>query len=268
MAVLSPLLNVTIGAVRKAARHVKRDFNEVEQLQVSRKGAADFVTQSDLAAEKILREELSKARPDFGFVLEESGIIEGKDKEHRWHVDPIDGTTNFIHGVPHFAISVGLERAGTLIAGVIYNPITDELYHAERGKGAYLNDRRLRVSGRREMSESLFATGLNFGPHGDPDRFYEQYKSVTKVAAGVRHFGSAALDLAYVAAGRYEGFWEIGLSSWDVAAGIVLIREAGGQVSDMTGGTDVLGRVGIVAGNQEIHPHLLRILKNTGAPKA
>ena len=257
----SALLNVMVGAVRKAARQIRRDFNEVEQLQVSRKGAADFVSQSDLASEKVLREELTKARPDFGFVLEESGIIEGKDKDHRWHIDPIDGTTNFIHGVPHFAISVGLERAGTLIAGVIYNPVTDELYHAERGKGAFLNDKRLRVSGRREICESLFATGLNLGPHGNPPLFYAQYEAITKVSAGIRRFGSAALDLAYVAAGRYEGFWEIGLSSWDVAAGIVLVREAGGQVSDLTGGGDVLGRQGIVAGNQEMHPQLLKALK-------
>ncbi|MBL9012075.1 MAG: inositol monophosphatase [Alphaproteobacteria bacterium] len=261
MPVLSATLNVMVGAVRKAARQVRRDFNEVEQLQVSRKGAADFVTQSDVATEKVLREELTKARPDFGFVLEEGGIVAGKDAEHRWHIDPIDGTTNFIHGVPHFCISVGLERAGTVIAGVIYNPVTDELYHAERGKGAFLNERRLRVSGRRDMAESLFATGLNLGPTGNPPLFYAQYEAITKVSAGIRRFGSAALDLAYVAAGRYEGFWEIGLNSWDTAAGIVLVREAGGQVSDLGGGGDVLGHAGIVAGNQEIHPQLLRALK-------
>lgn len=265
MPALSATLNVMVTAVRKAARQIRRDFNEVEQLQVSRKGAADFVTQADLAAEKVLREELSKARPDFGFVLEESGIVPGKDKDHRWHIDPIDGTTNFIHSIPHFAISVGLERDGIMLAGVVYNPATDELYHAERGKGAYLNDRRLRVSGRREMGESLFATGLNLGPRGNPALFYKQYEAITKVAAGVRRFGSAALDLAYVAAGRYEGFWEIGLSSWDVAAGIVLVREAGGQVSDMAGGGEVLGDKGIVAGNQDMHPQLLRALKGVKA---
>ncbi len=261
MSVLSATLNVMVGAVRKAARQIRRDFNEVEQLQVSRKGAADFVTQSDIAAEKVLREELTKARPDFGFVLEEGGIVQGKDKDHRWHIDPIDGTTNFIHGLPHFAISVGLERDGLLIAGVIYNPVVDELYVAERGKGAFMNDKRLRVSARRDMAESLFATGLNLGPHGDPARFFAQYAAITQQSAGIRRFGSAALDLAYVAAGRYEGFWEIGLNSWDVAAGIVLVREAGGQVSDMTGGADVLGRQGIVAGNQDIHPQLLKALK-------
>ncbi len=261
MPVLSPTLNVMVSAARKAARQIRRDFNEVEQLQVSRKGAADFVSQTDLAAEKILREELHKARPDFGFVLEESGEIKGKDTEHRWHIDPIDGTTNFIHGVPHFAISIGLERAGAPVAGVIYNPVSDELYIAERGKGAFLNDKRLRVSGRREMASALFATGLNLGEHGNPPLFFAQYAAVTQISAGVRRFGSAALDLAYVAAGRYDGFWEIGLNSWDTCAGIVMVREAGGQVSDLTGGGDVLGRKGIVAGNQELHPTLVKTLK-------
>lgn len=261
MPALSPTLNVMVSAVRKAARQIRRDFNEVEQLQVSRKGAADFVSQSDLAAEKILREELQKARPDYGFVLEESGIVKGKDSEHRWHVDPIDGTTNFIHGVPHFCISVGLERAGSPVAGVVYNPVSDELYIAERGKGAFLNDKRLRVSGRREMGSALFATGLNLGPNGNPPLFYAQYAAVTQISAGIRRFGSAALDLCYVAAGRYDGFWEIGLSSWDTCAGIVMVREAGGQVTDMIGGGDVLGNKGIVAGNQELHPALLKVLK-------
>ena len=261
MPVLSANLNVMIAAVRKAARQIRRDFNEVENLQVSRKGAADFVSQTDLASERVLREELTKARPDFGFVLEEGGVVQGKDAAHRWHIDPIDGTTNFIHGVPHFAISVGLEREGMVIAGVIYNPIADELYWAERGKGAFLNEKRLRVSGRRELADSLFATGLNLGPRGNPPLFYAQYEALTAKSAGIRRFGSAALDLAYVAAGRYEGFWEIGLTSWDVAAGIVLVREAGGQVSDMNGGGDVLGGAGIVAGNQDIHPRLLRELK-------
>ncbi len=250
-----------VGAARKAARQIRRDFNEVEQLQVSRKGAADFVSQSDIAAEKILREELAKARPDYGFVLEEAGEIKGKDQSHRWHVDPIDGTTNFIHGVPHFAISIGLEREGAPIAGVIYNPVSDELYVAERGKGAFLNDKRLRVSGRRDMGAALFASGLNLGPHGNPPLFYAQYAAITQISAGIRRFGSAALDLAYVAAGRYDGFWEIGLSSWDTCAGIVMVREAGGQVTDMNGGGDVLGRQGIVAGNQELHPALVKALK-------
>lgn len=261
MPALSPTLNVMVGAARKAARQIRRDFNEVEQLQVSRKGAADFVSQTDLAAEKILREELHKARPDYGFVLEESGEVKGKDTEHRWHVDPIDGTTNFIHGVPHFCISIGLERAGSPVAGVVYNPVSDELYVAERGKGAYLNDKRLRVSGRREMASALFATGLNLGPNGNPPLFYAQYAALTQVSAGIRRFGSAALDLCYVAAGRYDGFWEIGLNSWDTCAGIVMVREAGGQVTDMIGGGDVLGTKGIVAGNQELHPALLKALK-------
>lgn len=259
MPVLSATLTVMVAAVRKAARQIRRDFNEVEQLQVSRKGAADFVTQADIAAEKMLREELLKARPDYGFVMEESGVVAGKDTSHRWHIDPIDGTTNFIHSIPHFCISVGLERDGTIIAGVIYNPISDELYIAERGKGAFLNDKRLRVSGRRDMAESLFATGL--GTRGNPPLFYAQYDAITKVSAGVRRFGSAALDLAYVAAGRYEGFYEIGLHSWDVAAGMILVREAGGQVSDMSGGSDVLTGGGVIAGNQEIHPQLLKALK-------
>lgn len=262
MPVLSPNLNVMVTAVRKAARQIRRDFNEVEQLQVSRKGQADFVTQADRAAEKVLHDELLKARPDFGFVMEESGVVQGKDKDHRWYIDPIDGTTNFIHGIPHFAISVGLERDGTLIAGVIYNPASDELYVAERGKGAFANDKRMRVSGRREMADALLATGLNLKEEGRKELFFAQFAALTPNVGGIRRAGSAALDLAYVAQGRYDGFWEHGLSSWDVAAGIVMVREAGGQVSDTNGGSDMLsGKAGIVAGNQEIQPQLLRALR-------
>lgn len=263
---MSPTLTVMVGAARKAARAMRREFGEVEQLQVSQKGPGDFVTQTDLAVEKILRDELAKARPDFGFVMEEQGRVEGRDKSHRWHIDPIDGTTNFIHGIPHVAISIGLERDGTLLAGLVYNPITDEMYLAERGFGAYLNDRRIRVSGRTDMKTSVLGTGIPVANWAGQDEFSAQLTALMPQVAGIRRFGSAALDLAYVAAGRFDGFWERGLSSWDVAAGVLLVREAGGQVTTMTGSDAVLSGEGIVAGNQGIYPQLLKALRAVKLP--
>lgn len=244
----SALLNVMIGAVRKTARALARDFGEVENLQVSRKGPSDFVTSADLKAEKTLFEELSKGRPGYSFLMEERGVVEGTDKTNRWIVDPLDGTTNFLHGIPHFSISVGLERDGILVAGVVYNVVRDELFWAERGAGAYLNDRRLRVAARNDMRDALFATGTPF--HGKPgvDVFVSEVARVITKTAGVRRFGSAALDLAYVASGRFDGFWERGLSPWDVAAGAVLVREAGGVVNEIDGG-DFLKTGAIVASN-------------------
>ena len=257
----SALLNVMTRAVDKAARALKRDFGEVEQLQVSTKGPSDFVSNADLKAERILREELAKARPGYAFLAEESGATAGSDSEHRWIIDPLDGTTNFLHGLPHFAISVALERAGELIAGVVYDPIKDEMFLAEKGGGAFLNDRRLRVSARKNLGESLLATGIPFRGHGGTEDFKRQLDFAMNETAGVRRLGAAALDLAYVAAGRYEGFWEEGLSPWDVAAGILLVREAGGYVSDLKGGQTMLHGGTILASNGLLHAPLQAALK-------
>ena len=252
MANQSPVMTVMVRAARKAARALARDFGEVEALQVSRKGPADFVTLADLKAEEVVMAELSHARPHYGFVSEEKGVVEGADKSHRWFIDPIDGTTNFIHAIPHYAISIGLEREGQLAAGVVYNPATDELFWAERGQGAFLNNKRIRVSARGDLKDCVIATGIPaHGRPGAPEFLAELPKLMERVA-GIRRFGSAALDLAYVAAGRYDAFWERGLKSWDVAAGIVLVREAGGELSAIGPG-DPLETGSILASNGLIH---------------
>jgi myo-inositol-1(or 4)-monophosphatase len=244
-------MNVMIAAARKAARPMSRDFGEVENLQVSRKGPSDFVSSADIKAEKTLFEELSKGRPGYGFVMEERGVVEGTDKTNRWLVDPLDGTTNFLHGIPHFAISIALEREGVLIAGVIYNVVRDELFWAERGQGAYLNDRRLRVAGRADMRDALFGCGTPFHGKDGHDEALAEIGRVIEKTAGVRRFGSAALDLAYVAAGRFDGFWERNLNVWDIAAGAVLVREAGGVVNELDGG-DFMKTGAIVASNSNL----------------
>jgi myo-inositol-1(or 4)-monophosphatase len=260
----SALLNVMIKAAHRTGRGLKRDFGEVEHLQVSLKGPANFVTAADRRAEDILREELAKARPDYGFLGEEGGRRDGTDKTHCWIVDPLDGTSNFLHGIPHFAISIALERDGDLYAGVIHSPVADEMYVAEKGRGAYLNGRRLRVSARKRLDEAVFATGIPFKGLPNHELFLRQLRSVMAISAGVRRLGSAALDLAYVAAGRYEGFWENGLMSWDVAAGIVLVREAGGFVSDLAGGRGMLSGAGILAANVELFAELGRLIAAAG----
>jgi myo-inositol-1(or 4)-monophosphatase len=256
----SALWTVMTEAARKTARTLRRDFGEVEQLQVSNKGPSDFVTAADTKAEKTLRAELAKARPKFGFLMEESGLVEGEDKKHRWIIDPIDGTTNFLHGIPHFAISVALEMEGDIIAGVVYNPIVEEMFYAEKGKGAFLNDRRLRVSSRNRLSESVMATGIPF--HGRPghDAFLKQMGVVMKDVAGIRRMGAASLDLAYVAAGRFEGFWESGLQPWDIAAGLLLVQEAGGFVTDFKGAKNILESGDVVAANAKLHKQLLDLV--------
>ena len=260
MAHASALINVMTAAARKAGRSLIRDFGEVEQLQVSRKGAADFVSTADLKAEEILREELTKARPKFGLIMEESGAQEGADNSNRWIVDPLDGTTNFLHGLPHFAISIALERDRAPFAGVVFNPVTDELFWAEKGQGAFFNNRRLRVSARTDMSEALFATGVPFADKPDKDQFVRELRPIMEQTAGVRRFGSAALDLAFVAAGRYDGYWERNLSPWDVAAGIVLVREAGGSVTGLTPADDPASGAAICASNSHLHDGLLKLL--------
>ncbi|HLT79004.1 MAG TPA: inositol monophosphatase family protein [Ferrovibrio sp.] len=264
MALKSALINAMGNAARKAQRSLIRDFNEVEHLQVSKKGPADFVSAADRKAEKILQGELAKLRPDFGFLMEEGGRVEARDGRHYWIIDPLDGTTNFLHGIPHFAISVAVQREGELIAGIVLDVIRDELFWAEKGVGAYLNERRIRVSARRKLSEALFATGIPFLGRPGHAEFRRELAAVMGEVAGIRRMGSAALDLAYVAAGRYDGYWETGLSPWDVAAGIVLVREAGGMVTDYAGGDRMVETSGIVAANDVLHAPLRKLLVQVG----
>lgn len=260
MANVSPLLNVMISAARKAGRSLARDFGEVEQLQVSIKGPANFVSAADMKAEEIIYKELAKARPGYGFLMEERGLVEGVDKTHRWVVDPLDGTTNFLHSLPLFCISIGLEREGQLVAGVIYNPASDELYTAEKGKGSYLNDRRLRVAARKSLGDALVSTGIpHRGRPGHP-RFLKEMDTVMKEVAGIRRTGSAALDLAFTAAGRFDAYWERNLKPWDMAAGIVIVREAGGFCSDLDGTDKMLETGDIIASNQAINKLLLPLV--------
>jgi myo-inositol-1(or 4)-monophosphatase len=259
----SALLNVMIAAARKAARALKRDFGELEKLQVSLKGPANFVSAADKRAEETLYAELSKARPGYCFLGEEGGRREGADKSHTWIVDPLDGTTNFLHGIPQFAISIALEREGAVVAGLVYNPANEELFLAEKGKGAFLNDQRIRVAGRKRLSESVIACGLPHIGRGDLALAKKELGAMQEQVAGLRRFGAAALDLAWVAAGRLDGYWERDLKPWDIAAGLCLIREAGGYVSDVTGGEDIFATGHVVAGNETIHKELLRVLKDT-----
>jgi len=264
----SATINVMAGAALKAARGLIRDFGEVEQLQVSVKGPGDFVSAADLKAEKVLRTELGKARPNYGFVMEESGSTPGVDVHHRWIVDPLDGTTNFLHGIPHFAISIALERDGEVIAGVIYEPVRDEMFWAEKGAGAFHNDRRLRVSARRQLSEALIGTGIPFIGRGNHARYNATLAAVMAATSGVRRLGVASLDLAYVAAGRFEGFWEFGLRPWDLAAGILIVREAGGYVTDIAGGPGMMTSGDVLAANDHLHQPLLQLLKKALAEPA
>ncbi len=260
MAVRSATLNVMANAALKAARGLIRDFGEVEQLQVSIKGPGEFVSAADLKAEKVLRGELAKARPAYGFLMEESGSEEGTDRHHRWIVDPLDGTTNFLHGIPHFAISIALERDREIIAGVVYEPLRDEMFWAEKGAGAFLNDRRLRVSARRQLAESLIGTGIPFVGRGHYPEYLATLGAVMAATSGVRRLGVASLDLAYVAAGRLDGYWEFGLFAWDVAAGVLLVREAGGYVSDTAGTQAMLATGDVIAANDHLHRPLATLL--------
>ena len=255
-------INVMVRAAERAGRSLIRDFGEIDQLQVSLKGPGDFVTSADLKVEQIVKSELKKARPEFGFVMEESGSSPGGDRTHSWIVDPLDGTTNFLHGLPHFCVSIGLARENEVIAGVIFDPIKDEVFWAERGVGAFVNSRRLRVSGRTRLEDAVLATGIPFNFHDKIvlETFVEQLTPVMEQTAGVRRYGAAALDLAYVAAGRFDGFWENGLNPWDVAAGILLVREAGGFVLDLSGERYILGAKNILATNDGLHRKLFELL--------
>ena len=263
----SALMRVMVEAARKAGRSLSRDFGEVQNLQVSMKGPGDFVSQADRKAEEIIFTELSRARPGYSFLMEERGVVEGEDAQHRWIVDPLDGTTNFLHGIPMFAVSIALERQGQLQAALVYNPAMDELYTAERGGGAFMNDRRLRVAGRTKLSDSVIGTGIPHLGRGHHGNALIELRNVMGEVSGIRRMGAAALDLAYVAAGRLDGFWEAGLSPWDMAAGLLLIREAGGFVSDREGGQEMFDTGTVVAGNETIHRVLLRQLRKPLAPR-
>jgi len=260
----SATVTVMIRAAFAAAKSLKRDFGEVEHLQVSEKGPGDFVSHADLRAERTLRTELARVRPEYGFLGEEGGETRG-DGRNRWIVDPLDGTTNFLHGVPHFAISIGLEREGEIVAGVVYQPISDELFWAEKGSGAFIDtpnarSRRLRVSGRKDPARALVATGIPNVGKGGHDTYLPKLGAVTKRTAGIRRWGAASLDFAFVAAGRYDAFFEFGLAPWDVAAGMLLVREAGGTITDVAGSPYVLGGPSILASNFGLRESMIEIL--------
>jgi myo-inositol-1(or 4)-monophosphatase len=264
---LSGLIRVMERAARKAGQRLRRDFGEVEHLQVSRKGPADFVSKADQAAERTIHDELAAARPGWGFLLEEAGEILGEPGKPRWVVDPLDGTSNFLHGIPHFAISIAAQEPtldgkgwGDVMAGIVYQPITDESFWAEKSRGAWLQDRRLRVSSRRHLDQALVGTGIPFMGCGDVDEWVAIYREVGPQVAGIRRFGAAALDLAWVAAGRFDGFWESGLKPWDTAAGCLLVREAGGFVSDFRGRSPIVCDAQVLAGNDALHSKLHKLV--------
>ena len=260
MTIHSALITVMEKAARRAAPRLRRDFNEVDALQVSRKGPADFVSMADRRCEQVLREELGHARPDWGMLLEEAGEIAGDPDKPRWVVDPLDGTSNFLHGIPHFAISIAVEDRGEVVAGLVYQPLTDESFWAEKGKGAWLQNKRLRVSARRDLADALIATGIPFRGHGDWPEWRKIAEAVVPEVAGLRRFGSAALDMAWVAAGRFDGFWEADLNPWDVAAGTLLVREAGGYVTDFRGRGAVASGKQVLAANDQIHSKLHKLV--------
>lgn len=254
-------LNLMIKAARKAGRSLVKDFREVENLQVSSKGPGDFVSKADREAERIIKEELLGGRPTYGWLGEETGEQAGEDPTRRWIVDPLDGTTNFLHGLPHWAVSIALQHKGEIVAGVVYDPAKDEMFVAEKGAGAWLNDMRIRVSGRRHMIEAIFATGVPFGGRGTLPATLQDLARLMPVCAGVRRWGSAALDLAYVAAGRYDGYWERGINAWDMAAGMLLVREAGGFVSAIREGDDPLEKGAVIVGNGELFEGFRKIIR-------
>ena len=267
MSAISGLIRVIERAARKAGQRLRRDFGEIEHLQVSKKGPADFVSKADQHAERTLWDELRAARPDWGFLMEEGGEIPGEEGKPRFIIDPLDGTSNFLHGLPHFAISIAVQESridgkgwGEVTAALVYQPITDESYWAETGRGAWLQDRRLRVSARRHLDESLIATGIPFAGAGDPAEWKAIYSALAPEVAGIRRFGAASLDLAWVASGRYEGFWESGLEPWDTAAGCLLVREAGGFVTDWRGQSLPVCDAQVLAGNDALHSKLHKLL--------
>ncbi len=254
-------LNIMMKAARRAGRALVKDFREVENLQVSMKGAGDFVSRADLNAEKILKEDLMGARPTYGWLAEESDAEDGQDPTRRWIVDPLDGTTNFLHGLPHWAVSIALEHKGQVVAGVVYDPAKDEMFFAEKGAGAWMNESRLRVSGRVKMIESIFATGLPFGGRPDLPETLREIGRVLPGCAGVRRWGAAALDLAYVAAGRYDGFWERQLNAWDIAAGLIIVREAGGLAEPIDPGAKILEDGSVICANEALFAPFAKLIR-------
>ncbi len=254
-------LNLMIKTARKAGRALVKDFREVENLQVSAKGPGDFVTRADREAERIIKEDLRGGRPTYGWLGEETGEDAGEDPTRRWIVDPLDGTTNFLHGMPHWAVSIALEHKGEIVAGVVFDAAKDEMFVAEKGQGTWMNDKRMRVSGRRVMSDAVFGTGVPFAARKGLPETLGDLARLMPVCAGVRRWGAAALDLAYVAAGRFDGFWERGLSPWDVAAGLILVQEAGGFVSAIAEGETVFGSGNVAAANQALFEPFRKILR-------
>ncbi|MFC5739495.1 myo-inositol-1(or 4)-monophosphatase [Rhodobacter sp. 140A] len=254
-------LNLMIKAARKAGRSLVKDFREVENLQVSAKGPGDFVSRADREAERIIKEELRGARPSYGWLGEETGEDAGEDPTRRWIVDPLDGTTNFLHGLPHWAVSIALEHKGEIVSAVIFDAAKDELYWAEKGSGAFMNETRLRVSGRNRMIESIFATGVPFGGRSTLPATLQDLARLMPVCAGVRRFGAASLDLAYVAAGKYEGYWERGIKAWDIAAGLLLVKEAGGFVGPVREGRDIFESGSVIAANATLFDPLCKVLR-------
>ena len=262
MSQMSANINIMIKAARRAGRSLMRDFGEVEHLQVSTKGPGDFVSKADLKAEEILKEELMEARPNYGWLGEESDEIAGEDPTRRWIVDPLDGTTNFLHGLPHWAISIALEHKGEIVAAVVFNPVGEELFAAEKGAGAWMNDRRLRVSGRRDMIQMIFATGLPFAGRSDLPETLSDLARILPGCAGVRRWGAASLDLAYTAAGRYDGFWERNLKPWDIAAGLLLVKEAGGLIDSMDKGKNPIDDGTVIAANEQVFDRFCKLVRN------
>lgn len=257
----SALLNVMVNAALKAGRGLIRDFGEVENLQVSRKGPADFVSVADKRAEKVVMDELMKARPTYSLLMEEGGEVKGTDGMHRWIIDPIDGTTNFLHAIPIFAVAIALERNGEIVGSVIYNPVMDELFTAEKGNGAWLNNRRLRVASRKHMADALLVTGINSQGRNVDALQLRQLAHITPAVSGIRRSGSISMDLAWLAAGRFDGVWEAGLAPWDVAPGLLMVREAGGFVTDYAGGNDAVEKGEVVAANEHLQSALLKAIQ-------
>ncbi len=256
-------LNLMIKAARRAGKSLVKDFREVENLQVSTKGPGDFVSKADREAERLIKEDLMGARPTYGWLGEENGGEDGADPTRRWIVDPLDGTTNFLHGMPHWAISIALEHKGEIVSAVVYDPAKDEMFWAEKGAGAWLNDnRRLRVSGRRSMAEAVFATGVPFGAKKTLPAMLADLARLMPACAGVRRWGAASLDLAYVAAGRFDGYWERELQPWDIAAGLLLVKEAGGLVGPVREGDDILGRGAVLCANEPLFEGFGKIIRN------
>ena len=256
-------LNLMIKAARVAGRSLSKDFREVENLQVSMKGAGDFVSKADFAAEAIIKEELVGARPNYGWCAEESNEEKGKDPTRRWIVDPLDGTTNFLHGLPHWAVSIALEFKGKIVSAVVYDPTKDEMFVAEKGQGAWMNESRLRVSGRSKMIECIFATGVPFGGRVDLPDTLQDLARLAPACAGVRRWGAAALDLAYVAAGRYDGYWERNLHAWDIAAGVLIVREAGGLLEPLEKSGDLLGDGHVICASEPIFDQFAKVIRTT-----